>query len=1020
MEYLLIRDNITRQEYEYPLERDFVIVGGSADCSISLEGTAPSHLRIERYEDGFKAVDLHTEDGTQINNEWIIQKKLSHGDKICLGPHIIYFVDHESKSMKPDPRPFEKTKQTTAAARRPMQPAERSSGGNGRRSNGALQENGAAQKNRARRRSIGAGPLLGLLVIVVAVGGAWYAFKNIKKEKEQAPSEMALFESAFEKARDNEEKGHYGAARQLLEAVRTDTADPDVLDRVRLELDELDRAETRGKRARQEIEEIAGNVRSIKLGDSEDALSRFEAQYGELAFLTDRVEEVRADLKKIRTIQEEEGELLGNEEVKALSDKYLEKKDYSTALKVWNRFLPRQLDDQRLKQRQLDIIQSRAVGEARRLISQADELVRDRKLAEAQALFGPADLARFKGTAFHERLMRKALDLETEAGHAPGPLRPSDLSSKEKTGNEGTGGAPDRGQFPSQTGTGRRAGSDRGGAAASKPGTGSVTSISPSDFEEVDDAVRSWEYDHAVSVLQRLLKEAQSAEDKKAVSVRTEFVYRQLWFLENIEMLLGDDPERASRIRVKTRDGSFTGHAHSMVNSMLNLASADDIQGFLLEKIEPRSLCSLALAYSLSLEEKLNLAFFCLNNNLRKEFDVLAAEIRKEGTYSRSIDSVLAMGKPGSPEKKVAVEFGSHLLAGRMVTHVEWREAILAKEVAALKRKIVLDDPAVRNQGYLGFLDLGPVSYDTLEQSLRQRYAKQGEKLLGFAEMKKLDKLSEVKEELNRRRDHALELIFDTVKYFYPYRDRQGEYWKVQQDVDRRVEAVREMWGNEFDEAVRGSRIKLSPQFIAIRDDLVQMARILDDVTDGSFKPEGNMGFAALLPAQGREVNLRNFALNADERRIIDTSIVILAMNEKAESAADNGERQQVRITNLYRMMMGRQALALNELIFEAAEGHSLWMSRSGTFSHYEDTDERRTPTDRMALAGYERGSGENIYRGGGGPMGAHNGWIHSSGHHRNLLFPSHTEMATGAVGTFWTQNFGGGSVFNENVEADR
>ena len=166
-------------------------------------------------------------------------------------------------------------------------------------------------------------------------------------------------------------------------------------------------------------------------------------------------------------------------------------------------------------------------------------------------------------------------------------------------------------------------------------------------------------------------------------------------------------------------------------------------------------------------------------------------------------------------------------------------------------------------------------------------------------------------------------------------------------------------------------------------------------------------------------MHLRNFALDRDEWAELELSADIMAYNERMEIEALPGEIKQVWITNRYRMMMGRHALAMNELILQAARGHSEWMSRTGTFAHYEDTAERRTPVDRMALAGYDRGAGENIYRGGGGPMGAHVGWIHSSGHHRNLLYPSHSEMAAGDVGPYWTQNFGGGSEFRENVEAD-
>ena len=200
---------------------------------------------------------------------------------------------------------------------------------------------------------------------------------------------------------------------------------------------------------------------------------------------------------------------------------------------------------------------------------------------------------------------------------------------------------------------------------------------------------------------------------------------------------------------------------------------------------------------------------------------------------------------------------------------------------------------------------------------------------------------------------------------------------------------------------------------------LNQVALILDDITRGIYQRSSELGYANLLPVRGRVVHVRNFALDETEWEIIDSSASIMDYNTRVETTASRNESEQVVITNQYRMMMGRRALALNELILQAARGHSEWMSLTGTFSHFQDRDETRTPVDRMALAGYDKGSGENIHMGAGSPMGAHNGWYHSSGHHRNMLAPSHTEMACGVVGRYWTQNFGGGSEFSENLIAD-
>ena len=64
-----------------------------------------------------------------------------------------------------------------------------------------------------------------------------------------------------------------------------------------------------------------------------------------------------------------------------------------------------------------------------------------------------------------------------------------------------------------------------------------------------------------------------------------------------------------------------------------------------------------------------------------------------------------------------------------------------------------------------------------------------------------------------------------------------------------------------------------------------------------------------------------------------------------------------------------------------------------------------------MKLAGYLFGVTENIALV-DGAQGAHDAWCRSSGHHRNLLNPRHTEFGIGANGRYWVQNFGSGSTY--------
>ena len=71
--------------------------------------------------------------------------------------------------------------------------------------------------------------------------------------------------------------------------------------------------------------------------------------------------------------------------------------------------------------------------------------------------------------------------------------------------------------------------------------------------------------------------------------------------------------------------------------------------------------------------------------------------------------------------------------------------------------------------------------------------------------------------------------------------------------------------------------------------------------------------------------------------------------------------------------------------------------------------DPAMSPFERMQKAGYSGfGMSENIAQA-GAPQDAHDRWLHSSGHHRNIL-SGWTDQGVGeAGGALWTQNFGTG-----------
>jgi uncharacterized protein YkwD len=159
------------------------------------------------------------------------------------------------------------------------------------------------------------------------------------------------------------------------------------------------------------------------------------------------------------------------------------------------------------------------------------------------------------------------------------------------------------------------------------------------------------------------------------------------------------------------------------------------------------------------------------------------------------------------------------------------------------------------------------------------------------------------------------------------------------------------------------------------------------------------------LPAQN-QLSVRTLAMDGADRERLDQAVEIMAANERDPGEANRGEQDQCRITNEYRLMMGRWAVRLYPKLNLAARGHCEDMVAHGFFSHTSPVKGRETVMQRVTLQGMKpRGLSENIAIA-GGPQGAHDGWCRSPGHHRNILGARWRLMGPGNAGNRWCQNF--------------
>ncbi len=315
-----------------------------------------------------------------------------------------------------------------------------------------------------------------------------------------------------------------------------------------------------------------------------------------------------------------------------------------------------------------------------------------------------------------------------------------------------------------------------------------------------------------------------------------------------------------------------------------------------------------------------------------------------------------------------------------------------------------------------------------LAEALQGRWERAHEKLLAAKLEKKFTKLLKQRARLDQARQHALELIEDEERYFYPYlqpevsADKAAQYSKVQAEVSQRVAALQKIWN-------KSAQVKPSSSVRAMLREIDWLRARQEHVRRPFAFRDGTPDWLVWLAPDVKAFDLKTLALSRKEAQRMRHDREIAAYNERlwaqtklpkrvqteeeqiqSDQFPTEAEREQVRVTNDYRAMMGRRALSWDARLQAATHHHSEYQSRTGEFGHYQKDEATRTPFQRMRLAGYTKGVSENCSKGHTDPFGALMGWTRSSGHHRNLIMKGHRQMASAIAGDIWTQNFGVGN----------
>ena len=387
--------------------------------------------------------------------------------------------------------------------------------------------------------------------------------------------------------------------------------------------------------------------------------------------------------------------------------------------------------------------------------------------------------------------------------------------------------------------------------------------------------------------------------------------------------------------------------------------------------------------------------------------DLLRSDTKK---WKAPVNDVLARGR--GEELGGA---GYELRKGEFISLRDVELAKLGKKMMAkLQTSMRSRDRSDRDAFVAATVAEGDLQREALGVAVRELLLKNLGSVQSSSLKKQVDSLTRERDELDAARSHAKALIFDEVKYFYPYKppavsgEKHSEYNRVQQEVDERIAALRKIW--------QGSKtsLRVSKKF---SDDLARVDWLAEQMTRLGSLPKGESVATMLQPIAwaralepGETVTLQTFSLTPAERAQRVYWRQIREYNEAAKDDWSVAVTTLLRITNDYREMFGHRPLAAVKSACEASQGHADEMSKLGYFAHMSPTPGRKTPTDRMRLAGYTSGVSENIAMT-GGALSSHVAWCHSSGHHRNLLSPGHREIGIGANGRYWVQNFGSGDV---------
>lgn len=488
---------------------------------------------------------------------------------------------------------------------------------------------------------------------------------------------------------------------------------------------------------------------------------------------------------------------------------------------------------------------------------------------------------------------------------------------------------------------------------------------------------------------------------------RTASAYRDLF--RGLAGLRPGQVERAGRIPYKA------GHSGALLGASeagLEVDTPSGPQVVPWRVLPAATFLHLARKAGLSPRMKLKTAVVLFHAGRREDaLALLARAFQEDKDLKPRVDRALAdaRGMAAVPEG------GFTLLEGAWLAPSEVARDRLNAAVGKAREELLSSDPEVRSHGFAVLRDLGDAARSALHRGLLDAREKALEKIHGHSSYRGLRKLVALRARAGKARREILELVFDPERYPHPHHVGRGAsqeqhqaYVETQRRIEELTRGLEKIWEARH-------KVVLAPDLRRGLQRLRQVQGWLDAEDLAAGTPDDS--WLLHLPRNADAVGVQQIAMDADERKRLKASARVMKANQERPGIATTGEQQQCRITNEYRLMLGRWALRLNDHLVEASREHCKDMIRLGFFSHTSPVEGKRTPYDRAVAAGAKpRGLGENIAVH-SGPQGAHNAWITSPGHHRNILQKAWRIMGAGNAGNRWCQQFSAGDANAEDQE---